>query len=81
MNAKLRELLESMSPQEQAEVEAFVAFMIARRKLQKPQILTDDIPAQELTQLVMESGSFGWLDAEEEDVYSIENGECVFQEK
>jgi hypothetical protein len=34
-------------------------------------------PPQELMQLVMESGSFDWLDAKEEDVYSIEDGEGV----
>ena len=66
-----------MAPQERAEVEAFAAFVIARRKLQNLSVLTDDIPAQELMQLIMESGSFDWLDTKEEDVYSIEEGEGV----
>lgn len=70
-------LIKNMTPQERAEVETFAAFVIARRKLQKLQIITDDIPTQELVQLVMESGSFNWLSAEEEDVYSIEDGEAV----
>jgi hypothetical protein len=38
-------------------------------------VLTDDIPTQELMQLVTESGSFDWLDAKEEDVYFIEDSE------
>ena len=64
-----------MTPQERAEVEAFAAFVIARWKLHNLSVLTDDIPTQELMQLVTESGSFDWLDAKEEDVYSIEDSE------
>ncbi|MCK4399076.1 MAG: hypothetical protein KAV25_08800 [Methanophagales archaeon] len=52
-------------------------FMITRRKLQNLSVLTDDVPTQELMQLVMESRSFDWLDAKEEDVYSIEDGKAV----
>ena len=74
---KLSELLENMTPQERAELETFAAFMITRRELRNLSVLTDDIPTQELMQLVMESGSFDWLDAKEEDVYSIEDGEGV----
>ena len=74
---KLSQLLENMTPQERAEVETFAAFMIARRKLHNLSVLTDDIPTQELMQLVTESGSFDWLDAKEEDVYSCEDGEAV----
>ncbi len=66
-----------MTPKERAEVETFAAFMITRWKLRKLSVLTDDIPTQELMQLVMESGSFYWLDSKEEDVYSIEDGEAV----
>jgi len=72
---KLSQLLENMTPQERAEVETFAAFVIARRKLYDLSVLTDDIPTQELMQLVTESGSFDWLDAKEEDVYSIEDSE------
>jgi hypothetical protein len=77
ISKRLSQLLENMAPQERAEVETFAAFVIARRKLQKLSVLTDDIPTQELMQLVTESGSFDWLDAKEEDVYSIEDGEAV----
>ncbi|MGB7533749.1 MAG: hypothetical protein WA977_12370 [Halobacteriota archaeon] len=77
ISKKLSQLLENMTPQERAEVETFVAFVITRRKLQHLPVLTDDIPTQELMQLVTESGSFDWLDAKEEDVYSIEDGEAV----
>jgi hypothetical protein len=77
ISKRLSELLENMTPQGRAEVETFAAFVIARRKLRNLSVLTDDIPTQELMQLVMESGSFDWLDAKEEDVYSVEDGEAV----
>ena len=77
ISKKLSQLLENMTPKERAEVETFAAFMITRRKLRNLSVLTDDVPTQELMQLVMESGSFDWLDSKEEDVYSIEDGEAV----
>lgn len=77
MSSKLMQLLDAMTPQERSEVEAFAAFVIVRRQLQQPQLLTDDISVQELTELVAASGSFDWLSAEEEDIYSIEDGEAV----
>ena len=77
MTKKFSLLLEKMTPQEQAEVEAFAAFVIARRKLQRSQLLTDDPSTQELMQLVEDAGSFDWLNNDEEDVYSIKNGEAV----
>ena len=77
MSPKLTQLLAEMTPQEQTEVEAFAAFLIVRRQLQQPQLLIDDISVQELTELVAASGSFNWLNAEEEDIYSIEDGEAV----
>jgi hypothetical protein len=77
MSPKLTQLLEEMTPQERAEVEAFAAFVIVRQHLQQPQLLTDDISVQKLTELVAASGSFDWLSAEEEDIYSLEDGEAV----
>jgi len=77
LKKKLSQLLENMTPQERAELETFAAFIITRRKLRNLPVLTDDVPTQELTQLVMESRSFDWLNAKEEDVYSIEDGEAV----
>jgi hypothetical protein len=77
MSSRLTQLLAEMTPQEQTEVEAFAAFLIVRRQLQQPQLLTDDISVQELTELVAASGSFDWLNAEEEDVYSLADGEAV----
>ena len=77
MSSKLTQFFAAMTPQERAEVEAFAAFIIGRRQLQQPQLLTDDISVQELTELVATSGSFDWLSAEEEDLYSIEDGEAV----
>lgn len=77
MSLRLTQLVEEMTSQEQAEVEAFATFVIVRRHLQNPKLLTNDISVQELTELVAASGSFDWLDAEEEDIYSIEDGEAV----
>jgi hypothetical protein len=77
MTPNLTQLLDKMTPQERAEVEAFAAFIVVRRHLQQPQLLTDDISVQELTELVAASGSFDWLNAEEEDIYSVEDGEAV----
>jgi hypothetical protein len=77
MSPRLTQLLAEMTPQEQTEVEAFAAFLIVRRQLQQPQLLTDDISVQELTELVAASGSFDWLNAPEEDIYSLADGEAV----
>jgi hypothetical protein len=77
VTGKLSQLLENMTIQEQSEVEAFAVFVLARRKLQETRILTDDISTQELLQLVTASGSFEWLDAKEEDLYSMKDGKAV----
>lgn len=77
MTQRLAELIDILTSQEQMEVETFATFLLARRKIGKPTILTDDISSEELMHLVMESGSFDWLNAEEEDVYSLEDGEEV----
>ena len=77
MSTKLARLVDEMTPQERAEVEAFATFVIVRRRLGQTQFLTDDISVEELTALVAASGSFDWLNNEEEDVYSIEDGEAV----
>ena len=71
ISKRLSQLLKNMTPQERAELETFAAFVITRRQLRNLSVLTDDVPTQELMQLVTESGSFDWLDAKEEDVYSI----------
>jgi len=77
MSSKLLQLLEEMTPQERSEVEAFAAFVLVRRDLQQPQLLTEDISTQELTELIAASGSLDWLSAEEEDIYSLADGEAV----
>ena len=76
MPTQLSQLLVKMTPQEQAEVVSFAAFVMARRNF-KPQLLTNDISTQELMSLVTAGGSFDWLDRAEEDVYSINDGEAV----
>lgn len=77
MSPRLTQLLEAMTPQERSEVEAFAAFIVVRRQLQQPQLLTDDITIHELTKLVAASGSFDWLSAEEEENYSLDDGVAV----
>ena len=77
MSSKLDRILAQMTRSEQAQVEAFAAFIVVRRQLQRARLVSDDIPAGELTALVAASGSFDWLDADEEDVYSVDDGESV----
>ena len=77
MSPRLTQLLAEMTPQEQTEVEAFVASIMVRRQLQQPQLLTDDVSVRELTELVAASGGFNWLNVEEEDIYSLADGEAV----
>jgi hypothetical protein len=75
MKNAITQLIGKMTPQEQAEVETFAAFVLARRSLQTIQIMNDDISTKELTKLISESGGFHWLGAKEEDIYSLEDGE------
>ena len=77
MTDRLLKLCEKMTPQEQQEVESFVIFVLARRKLRKRQLLTDDISTDELMQLVENAGSFNWMNSEFEDVYTIRDGDEV----
>ncbi len=82
MKAGLSKLLQSLTLAEQAEVETFAAFLLARRKLKKVQVSTDDMSTEELLQLVTDAGGFEWLDAPEEDVYSAgEPSYCVLELK
>ena len=73
MTKRLSELLEQMTREERIEVETFAAFVVMRRQLQQ---LTDDISSEEMLRLVGSSGSFDWL-AQEEDIYSTEDGDEV----
>lgn len=41
----------------------------------KIQVLNDDINSKEWLKLAEDSGSFEWLSSEEEDIYSIKDGE------
>ena len=77
MTTNFLQLVNKMTHQEQREIETFAAFVIARRKLKKQQILTDDISIHELMQLVEKSGSFDWLESDQEDVYSVKDGDEV----
>jgi hypothetical protein len=52
--------------------------LTVHRQFQQSQITEDDISVRELTELVATpSGSFDWLDREEEDIYSQKDGEAV----
>lgn len=76
MNPKLARLLERLTRQEQEELVTFAAFLVARRG-KKLQLLLDDAPTDELTQLISDTGGFDWLDSPGEEVYSIEDGSPV----
>lgn len=54
------QLLDKMTDQERTEIEAFAAFILMRRKLQRTQVLTDDIAVQELMELVLHGGGFDY---------------------
>ncbi|MBL0174894.1 MAG: hypothetical protein IPP94_06475 [Ignavibacteria bacterium] len=77
MSPKLNQILKIMTPQEQTEVEDFAAFLLLRRQEQERRSLIDDISVRELTQLVAAAGSFDWLSAEGEDIYTVTDGEAV----
>ena len=74
MNQKLVQLLEKLTHEEQAELETFAAFLVGRPD-KKLLLLSDDVSTDQLTQLVSDSGEFAWLDAPEEDVYFLEDGQ------
>ena len=81
VSKRLSQLLGNMAHHERVEVEIFAAFVVARWSLQNLSVLTDEISTQELMRLVMESGSFDWLDASCEDVYFCVDGcEVKFSE-
>ena len=77
MNDRLIQLLQRLTPEEEAEVETLAAAIVARRDSQNPQLQSDDISPEELVQLVVDSGGFDWLEASEEDVYSLSDGRAV----
>ena len=77
MKAGSSKLLKSLTHAEQAEVETFAAFLLARRRLKKHRVSTDDASTEELLQLVTDAGVFDWLDDPEEDVYSAADGDAM----
>jgi hypothetical protein len=77
MSTILLKLVESLTAEEQAEVESFALYVLARRNLKNLNVLTDDVSTQELMSLVAHAGSFDWLENSEEDIYSLNDGEPV----
>jgi hypothetical protein len=73
----LTRLLQKMTPQEQAEVETFAAFVLACRQWRQQPVSLDDIPSKEMLQFVMQAGGFDWLNTPEQNVYTIRDGESV----
>jgi len=73
----ITQLLDRLTPQEQAKLETFAAFLIARRRLENSPMLTDDLSAVELLELTRQSGSFDWLADPREEVYTLTDGEAV----
>ena len=77
MNHRFAQLLKRLTPDEETEVETFAAAILARREDLDVPIPNDDISSEELLQLITDSGSFDWLDAPEEDIYSPTDGKAV----
>ena len=77
MNDRLIQLLQRLTPEEEVEVEALAAAIVARRDSENSQLQSDDISPEELAQLVVDSGGFDWLEASEEDGYSLADGRAV----
>ncbi len=77
MNHRFAQLLKQLTPAEEMEVETFAAAVLARRDDQNTPVQSDDVSLEELTQLVVDSGGFDWLDAPEEDIYSITDGKAI----
>ena len=77
MNQRFAQLLKRLTPEEGTEVESFTAAILARRYDKNLAMQTDDISSEELIQLVTDSSSFDWLDAPEEDVYSLTDGKAA----
>ena len=77
MNYRFTQLLKRLTPEEETEVETFTAAILARRDKPDPPMQIDDISPEELIQLAADSGSFDWLDAPEEDIYSHTDGTAV----
>ncbi len=77
MPQTLEELLPKMTVKEREEVAVFAAFLIVRRNPNSLYIAHDDISTQEMRKLAADSGSFNWLAREEEDVYSLDDGDAV----
>ncbi|NJK60652.1 MAG: hypothetical protein HC918_10975 [Oscillatoriales cyanobacterium SM2_1_8] len=75
MSSNLEQLLATLTPQEQATVEAVAKLLWARR--QPSPVPPNDLSAWEWTKLVATSGSFDWLEAEAEDVYTVTDGQPV----
>ena len=77
MSPASQQLLEDMTSQERAEVEALRPLSLSGGHREQPQLVTDDISVQELTERGRLRHVLSWLNAEEEDIYSLEDGEAV----
>ncbi len=77
MTDSILSLLEKMTPAEQGEIETFAAYLLSRRSSRKLYVFTDEASSRELLQIADRSGSFEWLNAEAEDVYSLQDGDEV----
>ena len=78
MNDRLIQLLQRLTPEEEAEVETLAAAIVARRDSQNPQLQSDDISRfGRVGPIGVDSGGFDWLEASEEDVYSLSDGRAV----
>lgn len=77
MPQALDELLPKMTDREREEVATFAAFLLAQREPESIYAVHDDITGKEMRTLAVESGSFDWLAREEENIYSLDDGDTV----
>jgi len=76
ISPRLHEMWQAFTFEEKNELETFAAFLLTRRGL-KQHLATDDISTKELAPLIMNGGSFDWLDDPREDVYTDQDGEEI----
>jgi hypothetical protein len=62
-----------MDNSEIEELEEFAEFLIYKRSVNK-EYLSDDVPTNEMINLISGSESFDWLNSPEEDGYSSTDG-------
>jgi len=74
MSTLLSERINYLSESEISELEKFTEFLLFRRSSENNKSIDDDIPTTEIAKLISLSEGFNWLEAPEEDIYSLNDG-------